>query len=354
MNNEKGPGCLVKESPGPAVWRANLEPGQNPLAAKARPGFFELDCLKPSSACSALPFKARWRPCSFWIIPVLLLVLLAAAWARPEPPAIIPPASEAAPASISPEEVLLVGSFWQGRQGERFLFDLRLGRLTATPKRWWLFTFQDQWDLRLDDCDLHVAEADLTSLWEGLLPLLGRVSRPAAATAVSGVGPLADQQQPRLIQLPPQLTSSPFTCRLAGAKGGEVSLQAATAVLQPPEPSLHLQDGVEIRTAAGTILTTPELYWRLLEKLLVIPGTFTLVQADGRCRFGDRGQFRLEGGSLVWVANSDQIVVLPPSGPPSFLPWGFNPSDKLSRNPQGQFFRLLFLPGTLNGIPTLP
>ncbi len=252
------------------------------------------------------------------------------------------------------EEVLLVGSSWQGRQGERFLFDLRLGKLSATPKRWWLFTFQDQWDLNLDACDLRVAEAELASLWEGLLPLLGRVSRPPAATETPGFIPVGGPQPPRLIQLPPQLTINSFTCRLAGAAGGEVSLQAATAVLQPPIPSLHLQGRVEVRAADGALLTAAELFWQPLVKLLLLPGTYTLVQADGRCRPGNRGQFRLAGGRLVWVANSDQIVVLAPGGPPSFLPPGFNPIEKLSRNSQGQFFRLLFLPGTLNEIPTLP
>jgi len=213
-------------------------------------------------------------------------------------------------------------SGWEG--GER-LYRLEMGQLHLVHKRWGPFEYEDCFDLVVRDCRLQAHSdalaATLKHVGETLL-LLGQRPQPAARPAgAPDASEPQDSPGMKLVGLPPKVEAQKFSCRITYPNGRILTISAALATLDPPNPFLDLEGGVLVQVGATTLQAEAACWSPLQENLLVL--TPYTLSAGNRPRRGCNTPFSLAAGELKALPPS-------PAGAAAARPRVATPAQALS------------------------
>jgi hypothetical protein len=211
-------------------------------------------------------------------------------------------------------------SGWEGAQR---IYRLEMAQLTLVRKRWGPFEYDDCFDLAVRDCRLQVNSGALASTLKNVgetLLLLGRRPQPADPA----VGPDGEPQNSPgmpLVALPPKIEAQKFSCRITYPNGRVLTISAALATMDPPNPFLDLEGDVRVQVRA-TSLQAEAASWSPLQENLLVLTPYTLVSGN-QSRRGCNAPFSLAAG---------EVKPLPPAkaGAARVPPRAASPAQKLS------------------------
>jgi hypothetical protein len=199
-----------------------------------------------------------------------------------------------------PDPPLMTHAAISGWEGAQRLYQLEMGQLNQVHKRWGPFEYENCFDLVVLDCRLQVNSDALASTLKNVgetLVLLGRRPQPSAQPAV---GP--DGAEPpnspgmTLVALPPKIEAQKFSCRITYPNGRILTISAALATLDPPNPFLDLEGDVRVQVG-GASLQAEAACWSPLKDNLLVLTPYTLV-SDNQTRRGCNAPFSLAAGEL--------------------------------------------------------
>ena len=186
-----------------------------------------------------------------------------------------------------------------GRRRSAFT-SLRWRSLTWCPRRWGPFEYEDCFDLAVRDCRLQVNSDALASTLKNVgetLLLLGRRPQPSALPAVAPDGSEPENSPGMtLVALPPKIEARKFSCRITYPNGQILTISAALATLDPPNPFLDLEGDVRVQVGA-TSLQAEAACWSPLQENLLVLTPYTLVSGN-QSRRGCNAPFSLAAGEL--------------------------------------------------------
>jgi hypothetical protein len=186
-------------------------------------------------------------------------------------------------------------SGWEGAQR---LYQLEMKQLNQVPKRCGPFEYEDCFDLVVQDCLLQVNSdamgSTLKSVGETLF-LLGRRSQ-ASETPVAQKDPNRKLPGMTLVGLPPKIEAQKFSCRITYPNGQIMTISAALATLDPPNPFLDLEGDVRVQVGAIS-LHAEAACWTPLQENLLVPTPYTLVSGN-QSRRSSNASFSLASGEL--------------------------------------------------------
>jgi hypothetical protein len=213
-----------------------------------------------------------------------------------------------------PDAPLMTQAAISGWEGAQRLYQLEMGQLNLVHKRWGPFEYEDCFDLVVRDCRLQVHSdalaATLKSVGETLL-ILGRRPQPAALPEVGPDGP-APENSPgmKLVGLPPKIEAQRFSCRITYPNGQILTISAALATLDPPNPYLDLEGDVRVQ-AGATSLQAEAACWSPLQENLLVLTPYTLISGN-QARRGCNAPFSLAAGELKPLPPSQAAAGVPP------------------------------------------
>jgi hypothetical protein len=188
-------------------------------------------------------------------------------------------------------------SGWEGAQS---LYRLEMVQLNLVPKRWGPFEYEDCFDLAIQDCRLQVNSDAIASTLKNVgetLLLLGRRSQPSQLPAeAAGESEMQNSPGMPLVALPPRIEASKFSCRITYPNGQIMTISAALATLDPPNPVLDLEGGVRVQVGT-TSLQAEAACWAPLQENLLVLTPYTLVSGN-QSRRGCNVTFSLASGEL--------------------------------------------------------
>jgi hypothetical protein len=197
-----------------------------------------------------------------------------------------------------PDSPLMTHAAISGWEGGQRLYQLEMSQLNLVPKSWGPFEYEDCFDLAVRDCHLQVNSdalaSTLKSVGETLL-LLGRRSQPSAP-AVGPDGKPETSPGMTLVALPPKIEARKFSCRITYPNGQVLTISAALATLDPPNPFLDLEGDVRVQVGA-TSLQAEAACWSPLQEDLLVLTPYTLVSGN-QSRRGCNVTFSLASGEL--------------------------------------------------------
>lgn len=253
-----------------------------------------------------------------------------------------------------PETLVLTEGRFSGWQGGRRLYLLEVASLTAVPKQWGPFAFQDLRDFMLAGCRLQVEEGDLAAIWQQLGKSLGALACAPAQRNLHTLDQGAGLAAPvfRLVSVPPAITARPFACRLQTGAGEYVTLEAEGASCQPSEPVLHLTGAVRVRGASGASLESAALDWWFEEQKIKAPGPYDYREGRKLLQ-GRQGHFSLAHGELLPDKTAPKAPAPAPSAAalPPFPVMAVNAALPGKKNPLVTFFSLMMLSSCSLGEP---
>ena len=187
-----------------------------------------------------------------------------------------------------------------GWEGGLRLYQLEMSQLSLVPKSWGPFEYADCFDLVVRDCRLQVNSdalaSTLKSVGETLL-LLGRRPQPSAQPAVAPDGSEPENSLGMtLVALPPKIEARKFSCRITYPNGQILTISAALATLDPPNPFFDLEGDVRVQVGA-TSLQAEAACWEPLQETLLVLTPYTLVTGN-QPRRGCNTPFSLASGEL--------------------------------------------------------
>ena len=199
-----------------------------------------------------------------------------------------------------PDSPLMTQAAISGWEGGQRLYQLEMSQLNLVPKSWGPFEYEDCFDLVVRDCRLQVNSdalaSTLKSVGETLL-LLGRRPQPSALPAVAPDGSEPESSPGMtLVGLPPKIEARKFSCRITYPNGQILTISAALATLDPPNPFLDLEGDVRVQVGA-TSLQAEAACWSPLQENLLVLTPYTLVSGN-QSRRGCNTPFSLAAGEL--------------------------------------------------------
>ena len=214
-----------------------------------------------------------------------------------------------------PDSPLMTHAAISGWEGAQRIYRLEMMQLNLVPKRWGPFEYEDCRDLLIQDCRLQVTSDALASTLKDVgetLLLLGRRPQPSALPAVAPDGS-EPQNSPgmTLVALPPKIEARKFSCRITYPNGQILTISAALATLDPPNPFLDLERDVRVQVG-GTSLHAEAACWAPLQENLLVLTPYTLVSGNQHRR-GCNAPFSLASGELKPLppSDADAAMVLP-------------------------------------------
>jgi hypothetical protein len=199
-----------------------------------------------------------------------------------------------------PDAPLLTNAALSGWEGAQQCYRLEMTQLNLVHKRWGPFEYEDCFDLVIQDCRLQASSdalaGTLRNVGETLL-LLGRRPQPAADPVAAAEGP--EQQKcagMTLVALPPKIEARQFSCRITYPNGQILTVSAALATLDPPNPVLDLEGDVCVQVGA-TSLHAEAACWAPLKDNILVLTPYTLI-SENRHRHGCNEIFSLASGVL--------------------------------------------------------
>jgi hypothetical protein len=256
------------------------------------------------------------------------------------------------------ETLVLTGGRFSGWQGGKRLYFLEVASLTAVPKQWGPFSFQELRDFVIVDCRLQVEEQDLNAIWQQIGTSLYSLARTPAQINLQNAdqGGLAAPAAPlfRLVAVPPAITAQPFACRLETASGEHINLEADQASFQPSEPVLHLNGSVRLISSRGSSLESSALEWWFCEQKIKVPGPY-IFKKGRKLIQGRQGHFSLAGGKLTPDKAAPTAAAPATNAAASTLPpfpvMAVNAALPGKKNPLVTFFSLMMLSSCSLGDP---
>ena len=215
-----------------------------------------------------------------------------------------------------PDSLLMTHAAISGWEGAQRLYRLEMKQLNLVPKRWGPFEYEDCWDLVVLDCRLQVTSDALAATLKNVgetLVLLGRRPQPSALPAVA-----PDVSEPQnspgmtLVGLPPKIEFRKFSCRITYPNGQILTISAALATLDPPNPFLDLEGDVRVQVGA-TSLHAEAACWAPLQENLLVLTPYTLVTGNQHRR-GCNVPFSLASGKLKQLPPSKTGATMVPPG----------------------------------------
>jgi hypothetical protein len=213
-----------------------------------------------------------------------------------------------------PDSPLMTHAAISGWEGARRLYRLEMMQLNLVPKRWGPFEYEDCWDLVVRDCRLQVSSDALASTLKNVgetLLLIGRRPQPSPLPAVA-----PDGSEPHnspgmtLVGLPPKIEARKFSCRITYPNGQILTIAAALATLDPPNPFLDLEGDVRVQVG-GTSLHAEAACWAPLQENLLVLTPYTLVSGNHHRR-GCNAPFSLASGELRPLPPSETGAAMVP------------------------------------------
>jgi hypothetical protein len=224
-----------------------------------------------------------------------------------------------------PGTPLMTQAAISGWEGAQRLYRLEMAQLNLAPKRWGPFEYEDCFDLAVRDCCLEVNSdalaATLKNVGETLL-LLGRRPQPPAPPAAAPDASIpANSPEMTPVGLPPKIEAQRFSCRITYPNGRILTISAALATLDPPNPFLDLEGDVRVQVGA-TSLQAEAANWSPLQENLLVLTPYTLVSGN-QSRRGCNAPFSLAAG---------EVKPLPPpkAGAARVPPRAATPAQKMS------------------------
>lgn len=199
-----------------------------------------------------------------------------------------------------PDAPLMTHAAISGWEGALRLYQLEMAQLNQVHKRWGPFEYEDCFDLVVRDCRLQVNSDALASTLKNVgetLLLLGRRPQPSVPPAAAPEG-----SEPKnspgmtLVGLPPKIEAQKFSCRITYPNGQILTISAALATLDPPNPFLDLEGDVRVQVGT-TSLQAEAACWTPLQENLLVLTPYTLVSGN-QTRRGSNAPFSLSGGEL--------------------------------------------------------
>lgn len=197
-----------------------------------------------------------------------------------------------------PDSPLMTQAAISGWEGGQRLYRLEMAQLNLVRKRWGPFEYEDCFDLAVRDCRLQVNSGALASTLKNVgetLLLLGRRPQPADP-AVGPDGEPENSPGMPLVALPPKIEAQKFSCRITYPNGQILTISAALATLDPPNPFLDLEGDVRIQVG-DTSLQAEAACWMPLQENLLVLTPYTLVSGN-QSRRGCNAPFSLAAGEL--------------------------------------------------------
>ncbi|MBU4234024.1 MAG: hypothetical protein L6277_03590 [Desulfobacterales bacterium] len=199
-----------------------------------------------------------------------------------------------------PDSPLMTHAAISGWEGAQRLYQLEMAQLNLVPKRWGPFEYEDCFDLAVRDCRLQVNSDALASTLKNVgetLLLLGRRPQPSALPAVASDGSEPENSPGMtLVGLPPKIEARKFSCRITYPNGQILTISAALATLDPPNPFLDLEGDVRVQVG-GTSLQAEAACWAPLQENLLVLTPYTLISGNQHRR-GCNAPFSLAAGEL--------------------------------------------------------
>jgi hypothetical protein len=211
-----------------------------------------------------------------------------------------------------PDSPLMTQAAISGWEGAERLYRLEMAQLNLVRKRWGPFEYEDCFDLAVRDCRLQVHRDALASTLKNVgetLLLLGRRSQPADPAAGPDGEPENSPGMP-LVALPPKIEAHKFSCRITYPNGQILTISAALATLDPPNPFLDLEGDVRIQVGATSLQAEAACWMPLQENLLVLT-PYTLVSGN-QSRRGCNAPFSLAAGELKLLPPAKAAAAVPP------------------------------------------
>ena len=232
-----------------------------------------------------------------------------------------------------PDAPLMTQAAISGWEGGQRLYRLEMAQLNLVPKSWGPFEYADCFDLVVRDCRLQVNSdalaATLKNVGETLL-LLGRRPLPSATPAAAPDGSESENSPGMtLVGLPPKIEAQKFSCRITYPNGQILTISAALATLDPPNPFLDLEGDVRVQVGT-TSLQAEAACWSPLQENLLVLTPYTLVSGN-QPRRGCNTPFSLAAGELTPLppAKAGDAKVPPRVATPAqamslkrLFPWG--------------------------------
>jgi len=213
-----------------------------------------------------------------------------------------------------PDSLLMTHAAISGWEGAQRLYRLEMMQLNLVAKRWGPFEYEDCRDLLIQDCRLQVSSDALASTLKDVgetLLLLARRPQPSALPAVAPDGS-EPQNSPgmTLVALPPKIEARKFSCQITYPNGQILTISAALATLDPPNPFLDLEGDVRVQVGA-TSLHAEAACWAPLQENLLVLTPYTLVSGNQHRR-GCNASFALASGELKPLPSSEAGAAMVP------------------------------------------